>query len=338
MHFRNINGQLRLKSEDGKGSRFVMQLPFEMPPNNSPEATDDTGKGEVSTAVSTAASVSTTLAPTRAREGEVTLVDRGSINSAYKYSLTPSRSFDGSTSNGSLRSAASRGSVKSSKSDADRLIDAIQTPLGIGEPESESTSIQRRNSKSAYYRSLQKSSSRSISPNRPLGRPHGPLRSLSSPSQVKEMGFGPVVESDPVVGMEFITDSKTPIRPIKVPDEYTDQPECPAQSSETSGVVFELGDDPAPLQHSEASQSQAASNATATDGNVQLTDKPRATKLQVLVAEDDPINMKILRKRLEKAGHTVHHTVNGEDCAQAYKGSSGDFDVVLMDMQVSYPS
>src|SRR5271168_5162525 len=28
---RNMNGQLRLKSEEGKGSRFVIQLPFEIP-------------------------------------------------------------------------------------------------------------------------------------------------------------------------------------------------------------------------------------------------------------------------------------------------------------------
>lgn len=47
--------------------------------------------------------------------------------------------------------------------------------------------------------------------------------------------------------------------------------------------------------------------------------------------------MKILRKRLEKAGHTVYHTVNGEDCAAAYKENSGQFDVVLMDMQVRPP-
>jgi hypothetical protein len=28
---RNMDGQLRLKSEEGQGSRFVMQLPFELP-------------------------------------------------------------------------------------------------------------------------------------------------------------------------------------------------------------------------------------------------------------------------------------------------------------------
>lgn len=115
---------------------------------------------------------------------------------------------------------------------------------------------------------------------------------------------------------------------MKVPDEFQDQPDQPAQPSETSGVVFELGDTPMPWD------SRAGSTATTIDGNVQMAGKPSSAKLQVLVAEDDPINMKILRKRLEKAGHTVHHTVNGEDCATAYKGSYGKYDVVLMDMQV----
>ena len=57
--------------------------------------------------------------------------------------------------------------------------------------------------------------------------------------------------------------------------------------------------------------------------------------LQVLVAEDDPINSKIIKKRLEKSGHEVYHTINGEECATAYAEKSYFFDVVLMDMQVS---
>lgn len=110
-----------------------------------------------------------------------------------------------------------------------------------------------------------------------------------------------------------------------MPDEYQDQPEQPAQPSKTSGVVLDLGDSPLP---------GPSNAATTNDGNVQKVPEPSSAKLRVLVAEDDPINMKILRKRLEKAGHTVFHTVNGEDCASAYKDGSQDFDVVLMDMQV----
>lgn len=324
---RNMDGQLRLKSEEGKGSRFVIQLSFEMPPNDSP-GVEDGLPGSASNAGSTA-SVSTTRPP--ARDGEVMLVDRGAA-SLHKQTLTAKRSFDDNISLDSHRTGTSRGSAQSSKSDADRLIDAIQTPLGIGEPEPETTSVQRRNSKGAYYSgSPRHASSRSMSPTRTFGRPGAMLRSVSSPDKdTKQEGSTNVGMSDAPVGLDYITDVKTPIRPVKIADEYHDQPEAPAQPSETSGVLFELADEVSPAK------GKASSGATTIDGNVHKASKPKSAKLRVLVAEDDPINMKILRKRLEKAGHTVHHTVNGEDCAAAYKESADEFDVVLMDMQVMH--
>lgn len=60
-----------------------------------------------------------------------------------------------------------------------------------------------------------------------------------------------------------------------------------------------------------------------------------AEHLQVLVAEDDPINSRIIKKRLEKSGHDVQLCVNGEECASAYGEKPEFFDVVFMDMQVS---
>ncbi|KAF3761479.1 red/farred photochromic bili protein photoreceptor [Cryphonectria parasitica EP155] len=319
---RNMDGQLRLKSEDGKGSRFVIQLPFEMPPQDSPAVASNVEQGEPSVTTPSIASVPKTMPAVR--EGELMLIDRGpgALPSATKQTLSHSRSFDESISASSLHSVTSLGSGVSNKSDADRLIDAIQTTLSLGEPESEAVRNQRRNSKGAYYRSAPKfSTSRSLSPSdRSFERPTTLLRSVSSPGKGKDVQ----VEPSRPVGMEFVTDVKMPIRPVKVPDDYKDQPEGPAQSSQTSGVVFEVGDSPLP----------PASEATTVDGRVQLSGKPGSAKLQVLVAEDDPVNMKILRKRLEKAGHTVYHTVNGEDCAAAYKESDGKFDVVLMDMQM----
>lgn len=62
---------------------------------------------------------------------------------------------------------------------------------------------------------------------------------------------------------------------------------------------------------------------------------PLDTKnLEILVAEDDPINSKILQKRLGKCAHTVHVTINGEQCATAFKEKPSLYDVVLMDMQM----
>ncbi|KAL4735278.1 hypothetical protein BDV11DRAFT_196337 [Aspergillus similis] len=61
---------------------------------------------------------------------------------------------------------------------------------------------------------------------------------------------------------------------------------------------------------------------------------PERQPLRVLVAEDDPINAKIIEKRLGKLGHTVRHTVNGEECANAYSAEATQWDVVLMDIQM----
>jgi CheY-like chemotaxis protein len=54
----------------------------------------------------------------------------------------------------------------------------------------------------------------------------------------------------------------------------------------------------------------------------------------VLVAEDDPINSKIIKRRLEKMGHSVYMTVNGEECSSAHGEQPAAFDAVLMDLQM----
>ncbi|OGE51601.1 hypothetical protein PENARI_c013G10006 [Penicillium arizonense] len=56
--------------------------------------------------------------------------------------------------------------------------------------------------------------------------------------------------------------------------------------------------------------------------------------LHVLVAEDDPINSTILRKRLEKFGHTIDMTANGKECASVYKSNPKLYSAILMDLQM----
>ena len=58
--------------------------------------------------------------------------------------------------------------------------------------------------------------------------------------------------------------------------------------------------------------------------------------MRVLVAEDEPINSRIIDKRLSKLGHEVHLTSNGEECVYAYREAEGRFDIIFMDIQVSY--
>ncbi|RKF64783.1 Phytochrome-like protein cph1 [Erysiphe neolycopersici] len=59
-------------------------------------------------------------------------------------------------------------------------------------------------------------------------------------------------------------------------------------------------------------------------------------KLQVLLAEDDFVNCKIIHKRLGKSGHKVYQTVNGGECADIYAEKREFFDVILMDIQMPF--
>lgn len=76
----------------------------------------------------------------------------------------------------------------------------------------------------------------------------------------------------------------------------------------------------------------AKPNAVVSTGTSKGSAEP--VRLQILIAEDNPVNVMFLRKRLEKLGHQIHHSINGEDCAMVYRHRSHAFDVVLMDLQM----
>lgn len=300
---RNMDGQLRLKSEEGQGSRFVVQLPFQVP-GKLPELRDsDDGDPQTQFAANL---VAPAPAATRASpDGEIMLVDRPSAEEA-KFSFE-------ARSTGSLHSGGSLGSHGSHKSDADRLIDAIQTPLELQERQPDYFRLSHESKAGTSWSASRvdvdsaTKSTRSIRSSSPRTNRHG----LPSPGQVRDEA-----------GTLAVRDSKTPIRPVKIPDDYADMPTRP-QTGEQSRVLFEIPGD---------------SQSMATSGSVTSGGTGEGEHLQVLIAEDDPINMKIMRKRLERAGHEVSHAVNGEDCATVYRGKSSAFDVILMDMQVSQPA
>lgn len=316
---RNMDGQMRLKSDPGKGTRFVIQLPFEIPTDQVIEDAQGTGT-KTTTTHSSVPSVSKTMPPSQT--GELTLVQSGGSTTNYKApnALGERRGMDEKDSASSLRSVASKNSARSNtsnmsnKSNADRLIDAIQSPLGIGDDNTEAGSARRSHSINPDH----VPSSLGSSPGRPtastgLTRP-GASTEPNTQKLSSVQGDSGVVQKP---GMLRVVGNKTPIQPVKVPDEYSDAPSAPQAGSE-SGLLSEI-----PTSQSETQQ---AAPKQAPEG---------PTKLRVLIAEDDPINMKILRKRLEKAGHTVTHAVNGEDCASVYSEGADSFDVILMDMQVS---
>lgn len=300
---RNMNGQLRLKSEEGKGSRFVIQLGFDLPNEGKITAlledAREAGVGPPSNQPSTPP----------IETGEVMLVNK----SAQKPPPKTPREIVHRKSAESLRSIGSMKSFKSgesARSDVDRLIEAIQEPRTVATGSSADGEYDGRPGSRGSVRK-QGSSSSSRRPISGIIRAHSTSLTLSKSSdQVPQQREGP--------GLAPVADSKTPIRPIRMPGETsTGSPasEFPPRESDLSA--------PTP--------SRVLFNIP--DKNLR-EEPPNAERLQVLVAEDDPINSKIIKKRLEKVGHEVCLTINGEECSSTYGERPAFFDVVLMDMQM----
>lgn len=290
---RNMNGQLRLKSEEGKGSRFVIQFVFELPtPTNGHESKppEQAQGSEIGPPKD-----QPTTPPIET--GEVMLV-----KSVQKSGVKGSQDILKRKSTESVHSLGSTKSFKSgssTKSEVDRLIDAIQEPHMV-----------KGDAESNLSRSVSRSQRRTDS-GHSMCRPGG-LSQTNSTNAVMQ-----IADQTEDQGLLKVTDSKTPIRPIRMPGATvtrssisvphpSDYPRTPSR------VIFDLPDE-------DGSQPEGLN----------------AKALQVLVAEDDPINSKIIKKRLEKAGHEVHLTINGEECSSLYGDRATFFDVVLMDMQAS---
>ena len=303
---RNMNGQLRVKSEEGKGSRFVIQLGFDLPKEEDAARSDNIVEASIGPPLN---QPSTPPIET----GEVMLVNK----SAQKPPPETPKDVVHRKSAESVRSIGSMKSFKSgesTRSDVDKLIEAIQEPLAVTTGSSRDREYEGRPGSRGSGRK-QDSSTSSRRPISGLAQAHSANLTLTRASdQVPQQREGP--------GLAKVTDSKTPIRPIRMPGESsTGSPvsEYPPRESELSArtpsrVLFDIPDKNARVE------------------------PPDAKRLHVLVAEDDPINSKIIKKRLEKAGHEICLTINGEECSSTYGERPAFFDVVLMDMQVCWHS
>ncbi|KAG5948338.1 hypothetical protein E4U53_006311 [Claviceps sorghi] len=312
---RNMDGQLRLKSEEGHGSRFVIQLPFQLtgdtPTSETgqlPDTSSNTNSAVIagaSVAPSASASASASASLKMPQDGEITLIERSSHMNLAAEAAPGQKSRGTGSLSSRRRSADSLGSLPSQKSDADRLIDAIKTPLSLSDHQT------------GYFMSGQ--IPKSSSSHQPSARiiSGGASRSNSSASQGNGVASPTKTSSREELGTAEIRDCKTRIRAVKVPDDFAAVSSQDANEA-TSRLAFEPPSEPRKSIKSGGISAEA----------------PRETALKILVAEDDPINMKILRKRLERIGHKVQHTVNGEDCAAVYREESSEFDVILMDMQM----
>ncbi|KAK8143649.1 Light-sensor Protein kinase [Beauveria asiatica] len=275
---RNMNGQLRLTSEVGKGSRFTIQIPFQLPDSEIDSSEPGVSPGHNVRRASQRES--------KRPEGEITLVQRGSGSKVPTLRETSIGSDD--RRSGSQRS---RGSYESVKSDTDRLIDAIQTPLIAADKETEYFTPRRPSKGSTNL-------STSLS-----GLSAGP----ASPKLTKQGDLMSTSYSES--GLVSVKDSKTPIKAVKIQEESSSKTHTTRQDEKPAENQSQLG---RPRNDSVAQE----------------------IPLRALIAEDDPINLKIVRKRLERAGHMVTHAVNGEDCAALFKSCASTVDIILMDMQM----
>ncbi|KAJ4349633.1 uncharacterized protein N0V89_008249 [Didymosphaeria variabile] len=296
---KNMEGQLRLKSEEGKGSRFVIQFPFELPDSEPQEPPAvESSEGSITP-------LPDTLSPA-GEDGERMLVAPSLSRNASADSDAVARkpSVESLNSAKSLRSFKSVSSNRSQRSDVDRLIEAIQEPHMVERRPMSERSPSSKSMRTDISKGNSLDSAMSTSPQRIRSKSLEQDRQIVVPPHQRSME----VETP---GEETIHGSGTSLKAVKMPDDVG----SPIDPRPKSGTVLgEVTDEPEKIS----------------TGSQELSSE----HLRVLVAEDDPVNSRIVQKRLEKLGHEVYLTVNGEECAGAYGDKPQDFDVVLMDMQM----
>ncbi|MDO3380110.1 response regulator [Geoalkalibacter halelectricus] len=77
---------------------------------------------------------------------------------------------------------------------------------------------------------------------------------------------------------------------------------------------------------------RAQSAAPATTGRMEVNQVDEIRPLDILVAEDNPVNAKVLSRLLEKAGHRITLATNGGEALQLAENKP--FDLVFMDVQM----
>lgn len=291
---RHMNGQLRLRTEEGKGSRFTIVLNFD---TNIPGTPLLEGPQYFS-------GLNPKPAPPKQLENEVTLVYRAPQGPASAPpSMIRKHSGDSMNSLQSLKSGKSGASLRSEtsqKSDAERLIDAIQEPLRLGEKSPGTEAPGRSKNPSLQYGATPSTPSRKSSLAKAM--------SLPSPRDLKSSMHN-------VPGAKKVVDSGMPLRPVRVADDDIDH-----LTSSKSGPRVAFSEEPDAI----------SAPSDTTEGDSVLS----PDHFSILVAEDDPINSRIMKKRLEKLGHSIYMTVNGEECSSAHGEQPANFDAILMDLQM----
>ncbi len=89
-------------------------------------------------------------------------------------------------------------------------------------------------------------------------------------------------------------------------------------------VPFEIRNTPHSLNVQEPPENNTATTADSSESKI----------LDILVAEDVPINQMLIETILAQYGHAVTLVENGEQAVQAWQAKSGSYDLILMDVQM----
>lgn len=313
-----LNGQLSVKSQEGKGSCFKIALEFPLPES---EVSSEQQKHismqpqqeevpvlqvpRIQEPTTTASIAEEESAPPTA-DGKFKLVGRRSYSAEWQRRRR--------SSGGSGRSL---GSVGRSHSEADRLINSIQEPFILRRSASEGAEEEKRDSACSFslrkYEQKSQDICQSVSPSVPT---------------VTDVSESPTLLDSPSEASQV-----TSLHPHPMPDSRQETtPSVPTLSTSESLQIKTPRVGPLPAPPATNTTTTATTITTTTSATASQPSK--STPLRVLVAEDDPINSKIIQKRLKMLGHTVHLTVDGSECAHAFRTDPNGFDVVLMDIQM----
>ncbi|KAM0791116.1 hypothetical protein ACM66B_004403 [Microbotryomycetes sp. NB124-2] len=312
---RNLGGQLRVESNLGQGSKFTFVLPFRLP------AQDDLRRLSIQDASDSSGS-------SRTMTAHVT----GASSQAPSTLLARSRSGSGGSGSARSRGSSSRGSIN-------ELIDAISSTLG---PKSE---LRRpsggSNGTSGVVFGRYSFGSSAAGTGTPTKSVNGTTlsatdkRRMMSPTLHERGGGGEVlVEEGSVplrsIKMELDTsgNSGSSRRPSLAMVAIAEQVESSLLATAETTLKPQPVERPL-LQIRRDSPTHVSEFVRKSSLDANADDK--IAPMRVLVVEDELVNRMIIRKRLQKDGHTVVVVEHGGEAVRLLEQDS-DFDLVLMDL------
>ncbi|KAK4046108.1 hypothetical protein OIV83_006334 [Microbotryomycetes sp. JL201] len=299
---RNLGGQLRVESNLGQGSKFTFVLPFRLP------AQDDLRRLSIKDASATSSGSSRTMT--------------GLWTSSEAPSTALARSRSGSV--GSTHSKSSRGSIN-------ELIDAISSSLGP-KPRTRQSSGGTNGADSIFGQ---------FAINDGTENGTGTARKLSvTPSATDKRRMMSISGERGGGGEILVEEGSVPLRAIKIEDGASSPrrpslaPGLTAEQVEstllaTAETIKPLSIERPTLQHRRDSPTHVSEFVRKLSVDATLEDK--IAPMRVLVVEDELVNRMIIRKRLQKDGHTVVVVEHGGEAVRLLEQDQ-DFDLVLMDL------